>query len=496
MSSPETADPATGPTPGPDASALDSPAMTLAPEDGDLAGQGLAEHGSPPHGGRHGRAGGRRRPTLYLAAALVVVLAFGSGIVVGRATAPGIAAPSSDAPAGSDAANASETPASSAPRTPGWPLDGLPSDGPLLGSRTAKVQLTYWADYQCPFCARFSETVLPQLVARIADGTVAVTHRDFVFIGTESLDAAIAVRCAGEQGKYWQMHDAVYAAQNGENQGAFSSQTLSRLANGVGVDGAAYASCTQRRDVLVDVLADTAAGVRASVSSTPTVDIPGRTFLGVADASELLAAIDAAATSGTAPTPAPSVRPSGDPWSATDTIGRTAGAPSSPVTVELWVDYQATGMPAIAQSLEPELRTRIVAGTVQVILRDLASLGAESTMAASLVRCGADDGEPTVWFAHDILSVAARGANAGVFTTRSLLWLGAKLGWDVAALDACMTTPATAAAINAETAAGRAAGLSAAPAVVVRAHGKEVARFSGSSLDVAKVLAAVDSAAK
>ncbi len=505
MSSPEPPDPVTGTAPEPDMPVPAPSVLARATPDEEFDEEGLDEEGlagdATPRDGRSGRAGDRRHLAVYLAAALVVVGAFGSGIVVGRATVPGGAATPSAAPAGSDAvAAASGSPGSSAASaptpTPPWPFDGLPSDGPLLGSRTAKVQLTYWADYQCPFCARFAETVLPQLVSRIADGTLAVTHRDFVFIGSESLDAAIAVRCAGEQGKYWQMHDAVYAAQNGENQGAFSTQTLTRLADGVGVDEAAFSSCTQRNDVLVAVLADTAAGVRASVTSTPTVDIPGRTFLGASDATELLAAIDDAAVSGSAPTLAPSVRPSGDPWSETATSGRSAGASSAQVTVELWVDYQATGMPAIAQNLEPELRARIAAGTVRVDLRDLATLGSESISAASFVRCAAEDHEATVWLAHDILSVSARGANAGVYTTRSLLWLAAKLGWDVAAVDACMTSPATASAIDAETAVGEGMGLAAAPAVVVKAGGRVVARFSGSSLDVAKVLAAVDAAAK
>ena len=447
----------------------------------------------------------QNRVSVYAAAVLVVVIAFGSGIVVGRATGPaldgaiGSASPAASgaAPAGSGAAAVgSGSPVPSAAPSVSSPLEGLPSNGPLLGSPTAKVQLSYWADYQCPFCARFAETVLPQLASRIADGTVSVVHRDFVFLGPESIDAAVAVRCAGEQGKYWPMHDAVYAAQNGENQGTFSTEKLTQLASGVGADTTAFTACTQRHDVLVSVLSDTSAGVRAGVTSTPSIDIPGRTFLGVPDVTALLAAIDAAAAAGTTPTPAPSVRPSGDPWAATATRGLTAGASSAPVTVELWLDYQATGTPAVAQNLEPELRTRIAAGKVQVVLRDLATLGNESVTAASFVRCAAQGNEAAVWFAHDILAVSAQGAGAGVFNARSLLWLAAKLGWDVTAVDACMGDPATASAVRAETAAGTALGLTVAPAVVVKAGGREVARFSGSSLNMTKVLAAIDAAAR
>lgn len=422
------------------------------------------------------------------AVVLAVALAFGAGIGVGRLTVAEAGTASSAPPPGSGA------PASAAPGA-SFPLAGLPSDGALLGRSDAKVQLTYWADFQCPYCARFAQQVLPQLAPRIADGTVSVLHRDFVFLGPESLDAAVAVRCAGQQGRFWEMHEAVYAMQAGENQGAFALPRLRQIATLAGLEPAAFDACLGAHDVLVDVLADTAAGVRAGVSSTPTIDIPGRTFLGVPDPATLVGAIDDAARAGTVPTPGPTVAPSGDPWAGTSTAGRTAGQATARVTVELWVDYQATGMPALVQTLEPELRTRVASGTARLVLRDLATLGDESIAAASLVRCTADADGPA-WFVHDILGAAARGANAGVFNDRSLLWLAAKLGFDVRALDTCMADPATTAAVRAETAVGTGLGLTAAPAVIVKAGDAEAARFSGSSVDPAKVLAAVDAAAK
>ena len=453
-----------------------------------------------PHRGGTGSGPGPApgRLTLYLTVALITVLAFGSGVGVGSVTAPAVGtAPAATVPEGSPAPGASVAAGTPAPSPAASdPLAGLPSDGPLLGSRTAQVKLTYWADYQCPFCARFAQQMLPQLASRIADGTVSVLHRDFVFIGGESLDAAVAVRCAGEQGKYWPMHDAVYAAQNGENQGTFSATELALLAAGVGADATAFSACTQRHDVMVEVLADTAAGVRAGVQSTPLIDIPGRSFLGVPDAATLLAAIDSAAKTHPAITPAPSVRPSADPWLGTATAGRTAGSASARATVELWVDYQATGMPAIVSNLEPELRKRIATGNVSVVLRDLATLGDESVLAASFVRCGAEGNDPLVWFAHDILGASAQGANAGIYTSRTLLWLGAKLGWNVTAVDACMAGSAVADQVRAETASGTGMGLKTAPAVVVMAGGKETARFTGSSISVKNVMAAVDAAAK
>ncbi len=420
--------------------------------------------------------------------ALAIVLAFAAGIGVGRLTAPGSAAAT-----GTPRADGGP-PASAAP-APTDPLAGLPSDGALLGRPDAKVQLTYWADFQCPYCARFAQQVLPQLASRIADGTVSVLHRDFVFLGAESLDAAVAVRCAGQQGRYWEMHDAVYAMQAGENQGAFALPRLAQIATLAGLEPTAFAACLGSHDVLVSVLSDTAAGVRAGVSSTPTVDLPGQTLKGVSDPAALLRAIDDAARAGTRPTPGPSVTPSGDPWAGTPTSGRSAGPAAARVAVELWVDYQATGMPGLVQGLEPGLRERAASGRVRLALRDLATLGDESIVAASFVRCAADE-DGSAWLANDILGAAAQGPGTGVFNARSLLWLSAKLGDDVEAVDACMRDPATASAIRAETAVGTGLGLTAAPAVIVTAGDAEVARFSGSAVDWAKVLGAVDAALK
>jgi protein-disulfide isomerase len=447
------------------------------------------DRGSGGHGGDE-RVARQNRLAGLGAILLVVVLAFGSGIAVGRATAPSGTGGVAAATASPAAPGASGSPATSA--GPTSVLESLPSDGPLLGSKDAKLTITYWADYQCPFCEKFATEILPLLASRIADGSVSVLHRDFAFIGPESIGAAVAVRCGGEQGRYWPMHDAVYAAQSGENQGAFSADRLAQIAASIGLDPAKFASCVTRHDLEVAVLDDTAAGVRAGVTSTPTIDVGGQRFLGVTDTKAFLAAVDAAVAAGATPGPSPSTSPSGDPWSGTRTSGREAGSATAPVTVELWSDYQSSDMATVAKDLEPELRKRIAEGRIRVVGRDLALLGSESVTAASMVRCAAQQSGPA-WFVSDILAVSGNGAQQGIFTTENLLRLGARLGLDVRALDTCLADPAIADAVTSETAAGTALGLKVAPSVVVKVGDREVARFSG-ALDAAKVLAAIDAA--
>ena len=284
----------------------------------------------------------------------------------------------------------------------------LPSDGNRLGSADAKVVIDYWADYQCPFCAKFAQETIPLLTPLIADGTVALVHRDYAFIGPESSDAAIAVRCAGREGSYWPMHDAVYAAQDGENEGAFARDRLAAIGASVGLDGSTLEACFADRSLLAEVLADTAAGVRSGIESTPTADVNGKRFLGVPKFDDVKAAIDAAARRRH---PRAAARPSDRstiPGRVPRTEGRTAGDPAAPVTVALWMDYQSTNGATVANALGGELRTRVADGKARLELHDLALLGEESVTAGVALRCiDAQDGP--AWLIHDILSVSAPG---------------------------------------------------------------------------------------
>jgi protein-disulfide isomerase len=434
--------------------------------------------------------------------ALVVVLAFGGGFAAGRVSAPasdatasdGPAAVASQAPEGSSVPSAEPSPEPEPTPTPDItpvPSEGpdLPSDGARLGRADAPVLIDYWADYQCPFCSKFAQEVIPALAPYIEDGTVQLVHRDFAFIGPESTQAAIAVRCAEREGKYWWMHDAVYAAQDGENQGAYADPKLVAIAESIGLDTAAFETCLADHDVLVEVLDDTAAGNRVGIESTPTMDINGVRLLGVPKFADVEAAI-AAAVAGATPAPLPTQRPTGDPWEALDTGTREAGPSAAPVTVELWMDYQATDSKAIAEALEPELRKRAEAGRVRLVQKDLALLGEESVTASSAVRCTADQRGPA-WLLHDILSVNAQGGGSGIYTTDVMLRIASQLGLDVKRFDTCLASPGIAEAVRLETEDGKALGLQKGPAVVVRKDGKEIARFTD-AIDATAVIAAID----
>lgn len=86
-------------------------------------------------------------------------------------------------------------------------------DVQAIGKVDAPVVMIEYADYRCPFCSVFARDTMPKLVKEYIDaGKVRFEWRDFPVFGEESVQAAIAARAAGKQGRYWQFHDAVYEA--------------------------------------------------------------------------------------------------------------------------------------------------------------------------------------------------------------------------------------------------------------------------------------------
>ena len=150
---------------------------------------------------------------------------------------------------------------------------------PIQGSESAKVSIVEFGDYQCPYCGRFYKEVLSKLKSDfVAKGLARFAYRDLAFLGQESKDAALASRCAGDQGKFWQYHDKLYNSQNGENQGAFKVANLKSFAKGLGLNAAEFNSCFDSRRHDPAVVSDMNDAQSYSVNSTPTVFINGKLF--------------------------------------------------------------------------------------------------------------------------------------------------------------------------------------------------------------------------
>ena len=148
------------------------------------------------------------------------------------------------------------------------------ADDPSSGPASAPITVVEFSDYQCPFCARVVPT-LTKLRATYGD-KIRIVFKDFPLPNhAEAPKAAEAARCAGEQGKYWEMHDRMF-----ENQRALGVPALKQAAAGLKLDTAKFDQCLDSGKFAALVSADMKQGESLGVQSTPTVYVNGRPVVG------------------------------------------------------------------------------------------------------------------------------------------------------------------------------------------------------------------------
>ncbi len=137
-----------------------------------------------------------------------------------------------------------------------------------LGAADAPVTLVEFTDYQCPFCRRHFAQTMPQLVKDYVEtGKLRYVMREFPIqsIHPKALKAAEAALCAGDQGKYWEIHDVFFADQR-----KLAPEDLKAHAEGLGLDVASFNECLDGDKYAQRVQKDLADGVKAGVRGTPS----------------------------------------------------------------------------------------------------------------------------------------------------------------------------------------------------------------------------------
>lgn len=166
---------------------------------------------------------------------------------------------------------------SSAPptATPVVDLGGIPQAGRVLGSPEAEVTLVEWADPQCPACRVYTEDFFPTLVEEyVRPGTVSTEFRGFPFIGDDSVKAYRFLLAAAEQDSLWNLQEALYRNQGGENDGWVTDDLIRELAaeiDGLNVDRLFIDA--ERADIVEEAEGAEAAGQAAGIPGTPTLQI-------------------------------------------------------------------------------------------------------------------------------------------------------------------------------------------------------------------------------
>ena len=166
--------------------------------------------------------------------------------------------------------------------------EGTAADGrPYRGAANAKLTIYEYSDFQCPFCKAAVQTVEDAL--RAYPDTVNLEYRYFplVEIHPRAYASALAGACAEKQGKFWAMHDLMFA-----NQENLEDADLEKYATQAGLDIAAYKTCIASPEAAKLVNDDMAAGGKLGISGTPAFFIGQSSVIGAQPISKFKEVID------------------------------------------------------------------------------------------------------------------------------------------------------------------------------------------------------------
>lgn len=179
------------------------------------------------------------------------------------------------------------------------PADTAGFRGYIKGSESAPVEITEYADYQCPFCQTFATLQMPTIEERlIKTGKLRWRYRDFPLQQHEFARlAAHSAACADEQGKYWQQHDRIYEGQAEWSAARDAGDHFRNYARDIGLDLARYDQCMKSGKYAGRIQASLEEGQRAGVASTPTLLVGNRLYQGRIDSDAIRRLVDSLAPS-------------------------------------------------------------------------------------------------------------------------------------------------------------------------------------------------------
>lgn len=202
---------------------------------------------------------------------------------------------------------------SGAPTAPGVVTPTtITSNDRTLGNANAPVAIDLYSDFRCSYCLMFTvEGTEKNLVENyVATGKAKLVYHDFLTIDADgtnaSRDAANAAWCAADQGKFWTMHDWLYANQGpSEDASAFTKSRLAEIAKAAGLDMSKFQPCLDS-GTHNDAIAAEQTSKLAEVKGTPTVYVNGKLVVNNSQVSSYTYADIKAAIDGIGASPAPS----------------------------------------------------------------------------------------------------------------------------------------------------------------------------------------------
>ena|ERR1051325_4520084 len=187
-------------------------------------------------------------------------------------------------------------------------LAPIPNQGHALGSDSARLEVVEFADFECPACGSFATLTEPDVRDRLVKtGLIRFRFMDFPLtnVHRNTWPAHRAAWCAGEQNKFWEMHDALFMSQdrwNGEET-THPDDVIEGLASQLGLNMPQYKSCVETRKYQAQIQANVAEGEKRAVGQTPTYFIGTTKIPGAISYDEFKKYVDQALAALPAPAP-------------------------------------------------------------------------------------------------------------------------------------------------------------------------------------------------
>jgi protein-disulfide isomerase len=177
-------------------------------------------------------------------------------------------------------------------------LPKVQSNGYLIGSANAPLEVIEFGDFECPSCARFATLTEPDVRTRLVDkGIIRFRFIDFpLSMHRNTWPASRAAACADEQGKFWQMHDALFQAQDQWNGETTSNPNpfFKQLAGQIGLNQQQFDQCVDTKKTQAKVQAHEQLAEQQHINATPSFIIGGKIVEGPRAYDEFKSLIDEA----------------------------------------------------------------------------------------------------------------------------------------------------------------------------------------------------------
>jgi protein-disulfide isomerase len=340
----------------------------------------------------------------------------------------------------------------------GFTVDGYP----FRGNPDAPLALVEYTDYLCPFCERYFQQTLPALMEKYGrTGQVRFVVHDFPLASLHPTAprGAAAARCVGEQGatRFWQMHEALFQAQQEWNRLADPTAFLAKVAQKIGAEMRAYENCMASGRNDPPVQQSVAAGQALGFTGTPTFQFvhqpSGKTYtlVGAQPVDVFTRWIDTVLAGKEPPQAKPPEKPELPLWAKPEGLapdpkrpGFTVagdpykGNPNAKLVLVEFGDFQCPACQRHALTTQPVLDKRFVeTGEVLWVAKHFPlRVHPQAPVAAAAAECAGDQGK--FWAMHDRLFEQVEQWSKGDDPDAALVRLAADLQLDRAPFTACL----------------------------------------------------------